>query len=461
MGSTSYSSNFPRGLFSGGLQAERITQDADVLAQARDHNIHDKEIQATQQAVGIHVEGTAPTGTVLERLWSLEHGGVGSQVHHIDGSLHSGQLSLNRTNINVTNVLGNAINSWMVKMFGTGDLDGDGYTTIQDALGGLAINKEFVDDTLLAGFHYPWQIPTGANPIGEPVPPPPPGPPPPPPPGTGGWDPGDPSVPLDEVWCGLGDIGGLYDQAVGMMIDFDTGASYGVKRYMDATHTTLVGAQTLAGISYLEVWGAPALGTHYGLMYWRKPVTTGVRGDGGTITNSAGAFIFEDKQALLSTTNDMVSVDLGDHVAGGEIANTSGAGAHARVAYDGGAGEACGFVDTLDPTISAGELSTRLVAPFAGKFTLYVVTSSAANNGAGASWNIIKRYKVDGGATVSGNDVIVPNVAKDTPERKDLYTGITLSKDEVIHASLVLLDTGAHNGVLVLHSFGIECTELT
>lgn len=467
MAVTTYQSTFALSLFTGNTQAERITDDAATLARARDYNIHDEELQAIEQAIGQYPAGTLPTGTIHGRLKDLEEGVTGGssiQVHNLDGTSHTGTLSLSKVHVNITNVLGATINKWMTKMFGTGDLDGDGIVSVQDILAGVAINKEALDDLTLLRFDYPWQVPTGGGP-GEPGGPgggggglPVPG-------DGGGFDPGDAALPVDDIWTGLGvDVAGEYDQPVGLLVDFDTGDQHGVWRYRNAGGAELTGLQSTAGLGFADLWAdaaagdAPA-GTNYGLFYFSKAQTMGITSDGDVLTNAIGDIGFEGKQVAIINTNERVALNIGDHVFDVQITPDLGANV-TRSGWDGVDGVPSGFCHVINTPVGDGSVPARIIAPDTGVITIAVITSSPANNGGGAVWNVRTQYKV-GRAAVTNVDInITPDAVLDTPQRDDLVIDLAVTKNDPININFMGLNTSPYGQAIILHAIIIEYTAL-
>lgn len=463
MPSTTYQSNFANALYPGNLQDERITNDAAALARARDYNIHDVEIKAIQNAIGTFPAGTDPEGSILRRLYDIEGSSGHSQVHNYDGSDHAGTLSLTKIKVNITNTMGTIVNNWFTKVMGTGDLDGDSILSLQDILTGVALNKEVLDDLILTGFDYPWQVTTGGKPKkGGPGPGGGPSPDKPRPGGGGGYDPNEPAMPITDVWTGLGaDSGGYFDQPVGLLVNFETGKQYGVQRFKNAGETSLIGLQDMADIEYADIWGTAPTGDGYGMYYFRKPSTVGISNDSGVITNAIGGLIFEDKQAKVTTTDEVSALNLGD--ISYDIPTIADASGEVSVVdYDGGSGDSCGYVHLIAIASGDGGVRGRIVIPDAGTITIGVILSSGVGNPGGAeSWDIRTLYKLDASATTTVNDTTTPPEAADTLYRDDLVTGLPVTKNQTLHLSFRGLNSSSFQQNMVIHGLEIEYEALT
>jgi hypothetical protein len=464
MPSTTYQSSFPAALYPGNLQDERITNDARALARARDYNTHDVEIRAIQNAIGTYPAGTQPTGSILRRLYDIEGSSGHTQVHSHDGSDHSGKLSMSNVEVNITNTMGTIIQNWFTKVMGTGDLDGDSILSLQDVLTAVALNKEVLDDLILTGFDYPWQVPTGGGPGKKGGPGPGGGgsPDKPEPGGDGGFDPSEPAMPVTDVWTGLGaDGGGYFDQPVGLLVNFETGEQYGVQRFKNVSGTPLTGLQDMTDIEYAEVWGTPALGDGYGMYYFRKPSTTGISNDSGVITNAIGGLVFEDKQAKSTVTDEIAAMNLGDIVY--DVPTTADAtGSISLVDYDGGTGDACGYVHLVAIASGDGGVRGRIIIPDSGTINIGVILSSPVGNPGGAdTWDIRTLYKIDASATTTVNDTTLPPVSADEMFRDDVVTGLAVTKNQTLHLSFRGLNSSAFQNNMVIHGLVIEYTALT
>ena len=87
MATTTYDSSFPTGLVQPNIKEERHGDDTELIAAARDYNIHDVEILRIQEVIGLTTG--VPAGSIMERLDVLEDTS-GLAPHAYVGSAHTG-----------------------------------------------------------------------------------------------------------------------------------------------------------------------------------------------------------------------------------------------------------------------------------------------------------------------------------------------------------------------------------
>lgn len=462
MADTTYNSNFPYALYGGNTQSERTDQDAATLARARDYNTHDEEIKQIEEVIGTFPSGTDPTGSILWRLYQLEEDpGVGS--HGLTSVYHTGYLSIDKVYLPGTGAGVSHVTGWMNKVFGAVDWDGDGYVTLADLLQALAINKEMLDDWALVTTDWPWQVPTGGGPPGTgkpgggggggggpgpgegggggPV--------------DGGWDPADPGLPIDEIWTGVG----AHDQSLGLLINYDAGRHYGVRRYLDAGGSELTGIQDLSDVAFAEVWGSPPAGFNYGLAFFRKPLTTSIGDDIASMPSSSfGGLVFDPSQVDL---DDADGDSIGTIDVGNKDWNTNMvAGTGSTVVEDGNPGWFLG----VDYAVTTGSIEASFVVPDTGTYSIILVASSTQGNLGVNDWDIQTDYSVNRGAPVNLPGVVTPpDVAGDTCETA-LVGGLSLSAGDLVDITVDFLGTGAHwlvdGGKPSVHAVLIRCTSM-
>jgi len=439
MATTDYSSSFPDSLYGGNTQNERMSQDAEVIARARDYNIHDEEIKAIEEAIGTHPEGTDPTGSIHQRIYDLEQ-----QSQDLDS------LPASSVTIDTTGAYGQSIINWMEKIYGTGDIDGDGLQTVRDILYGLTANKEVFDDVFMVGFESPLQG-AGAG-VLEPVS------------GTftetgeggngGGYD--DPTG-SGKVWAGLGETAaGSYDQPVGVVLDTTSGDHYAVKRYRDAGGTELTGLVDASDVRYVDVWGTPTLADNFTLLYFRRPFNVGVADENGVQSSSIGQLTFDSAQVDLTPTDEGMTLDFGAPIF--EIALEPGSGMAVETDWQ------CGWVIALSPTDAS--VLGRIPVLDGGTYDLYIMHSASVANAGGAQASFRTNYSVvSPNAAGEINQVptaadvaLTPAANAYTMKTDRLVQGISIASGDLFKCSVINRSVVDFTGWMSVHGLYLQRT---